>query len=47
MVEGNQLYGNYLAGFAMIDQIVLEQEDAATVDRNTVRGNSSVSTGPI
>jgi Right handed beta helix region len=40
IVEGNQLYGNYVAGFAMIDQIVLEQEDARSVDRNTVRGNS-------
>jgi parallel beta helix pectate lyase-like protein len=40
LVEGNQIYGNYAAGFAMIDQIALEQEDARTVDGNTVRGNS-------
>jgi hypothetical protein len=39
VVEGNTIYGNYAAGFAMIDQIALEQEDARTVDRNTVQGN--------
>lgn len=39
VVEGNQIYGNYAVGFAMIDQLVLEQEDARTVDRNTVRDN--------
>jgi len=40
LVEGNEIYGNYVAGFAMIDQLALEQEDARTVDRNTIRGNS-------
>ena len=40
VVEGNDIYGNYLAGFAMIDQLALEQADARSVDRNTIRGNS-------
>jgi hypothetical protein len=40
VVEDNDIYGNYVAGFAMIDQIALQQEDARTVDRNTIRGNS-------
>ena len=39
IVEGNQIYGNYLTGFGMIDQIVLEDEDAQTVERNTIRDN--------
>ncbi len=39
VVESNQVYGNYAVGFAMIDQLALEQEDARTVDRNTVQGN--------
>ena len=39
LVEGNKIYGHYAAGFAMIDQIALEQENARTVDRNTIRGN--------
>jgi hypothetical protein len=38
-VEGNQIYGNYLAGFAAIDAIALEQENARSLDRNTIRGN--------
>jgi hypothetical protein len=40
VVEGNKIYGNYLTGFGMIDQIALEQADAQTVDRNTIRGNA-------
>jgi hypothetical protein len=39
LVEGNKIYGNYAAGFAMIDQLALEQEDARSLDRNTVTGN--------
>jgi len=39
IVEGNQIYGNYLTGFGMIDQIVLKDEAAQTVDRNTIRNN--------
>jgi parallel beta helix pectate lyase-like protein len=39
-VEDNEIYGNYVAGFAMLDQLVLEQEDARTIDRNTIIGNS-------
>lgn len=38
-VEGNKIYGNYLTGFGMIEQIALEQENARSVDRNTIRGN--------
>lgn len=39
VVEGNWIYGNYLAGFAMIDQLALAQRDARTVDRNVIRWN--------
>ena len=39
IVEDNQIYGNYLTGFGMIDQIVLQDEAAQTVERNTVRNN--------
>jgi hypothetical protein len=39
VVEGNKIYGNYAVGFAMIEQIALEQEDARTTDRNTIQGN--------
>lgn len=39
LVEGNKIYGNYLVGFAMIDQIALEQADAMSLDDNTVSGN--------
>jgi hypothetical protein len=40
VVERNQVYGNYLFGFGMIDQVALEQDDARTVDRNTIRANA-------
>jgi hypothetical protein len=39
VVEGNQIYGNYLTGFGMIDQIVLKDDKAQTVERNTIRNN--------
>jgi hypothetical protein len=38
-VEGNRIYGNYLTGFGMIEQIALEQENARSVDRNRIIGN--------
>jgi hypothetical protein len=39
VVEGNRIYGNYLAGYAAIDQIVLENTAAASLDRNQVIDN--------
>ena len=38
-VENNTIYGNYLAGFAMIDQFLLENEEARPVENNTIIGN--------
>ena len=40
LVEGNRIFGHYLFGFGMINQIALEQQDAASLDRNTIRGNA-------
>jgi plastocyanin len=37
-VEGNRLYGNYISGIAMIDQILLDP-DVGTLDRNHVLAN--------
>ena len=38
-VENNKIYGNYLGGFVMLDQIVLEDQDKAKVENNKIIGN--------
>jgi plastocyanin len=39
-VEGNRIFGNYLAGVGAIDGILLQENpDAIELQRNTVRGN--------
>jgi parallel beta-helix repeat protein len=39
IVEKNRVFGNFLAGVALVDAIELKQKDAAAVKGNTVRAN--------
>jgi plastocyanin len=41
LIESNRIYGNYLAGVAAIDGILLQENpQAISLDRNVVRGNA-------
>ena len=39
-VTNNRIFGHYLAGFGMINQLILKQKDAADLMRNQVSGNT-------
>ena len=39
LVENNRIFGNYLSGVAMFQQILLKQVDAQKLEGNVIRGN--------
>jgi hypothetical protein len=39
LVENNRIFGNYLTGVAMVQQLLLKQTDAQTLQGNVIQGN--------
>jgi hypothetical protein len=40
LVENNRIFGNYLTGVAMVQQLLLKQTDAQQLQGNVIRGNA-------
>jgi plastocyanin len=40
LVENNRIFGNYLTGVAMVQQLLLKQKDAQELEGNVIQGNS-------
>ena len=39
LVENNRIFGNYLSGVAMVQQLLLKQKDAQELEGNVIKGN--------
>jgi Right handed beta helix region len=39
LVENNRIFGNYLSGVAMVQQLLLKQKDAQELQGNVIKGN--------
>ncbi len=39
LVENNRIFGNYLTGVAMVQQLLLKQRDAQELEGNVIKGN--------
>jgi hypothetical protein len=40
LVENNRIFGNYLSGVAMVQQLLLKQKDAQQLEGNVIQGNA-------
>src|SRR4051795_2426590 len=40
LVENNRIFGNYLTGVAMVQQVLLKQTDAQNLEGNVIQGNA-------